>query len=320
MPTSLTSSIYDGSDTSFRSYALKCAACIDYCYRATDGGSKPLPKDKAPFLQPEKRYKDIIKRYEAELAEYEALKNNPVQLKEAYKNEKKLREDYLNDLDDMSLERKELKKRYESMKDTVKSWHPGEEYNTLKSFMLEQLEKSIESDCEERKPAYSELPPMDVWVDNGIECLQESLDYYKKKYEQECKNVEKANAYLKGLYEELDKFEISKEMKQLTKDDIDSMKSGDKFVYVDWQGFREYEYVQAHPHNENLLICLNLNTQEPVCLNIPRMVQETGFYFLGAYDSQKVTKLRIEKLKHQEDVLAARVESRKKQTRKTCHD
>jgi hypothetical protein len=147
-----------------------------------------------------------------------------------------------------------------------------------------------------------------VWVDDSIECIQESLDFYKKRYEEECKHVEEANAYLKGLYEELDKYEISKEMKQLTKEDIDSMKSGDKFVYVDWQGFREYEYVQVHPHNKNLLICLDISTQKPVCLYIPSMAHENGFYFLGAYDSQKVTELRIEKLKRQEEMLAARIE------------
>lgn len=207
MPTSLTSSIYDGSDTSFRSYALKCAAYIDYCYRATDGGSKPLPKDKAPILEPESWYKNTIDRYESELEEYKELKRNPERLKEAYEKEKKCREDYLNEHDADSLQKKELRKRYESMVATVKSWHPGEEYNTLKSIMLEQLEKSIESDCAERKPIYSELPPIDKWIDDGIECLQESLVFYKKQWNAECKQVEDANAYLKGLYEELDKFE-----------------------------------------------------------------------------------------------------------------
>jgi hypothetical protein len=207
MPTSLTSSIYDGSDTSFRSYALKCAVCIDYCYRATDGGSKPLPKDKAPILEPESWYKESIDQVKDELEKYETLKNNQERLKEAYENEKKSREDYLNNFDTDSLRKKELKKRYETLKDTVQSWHPGEEYSTLKTIMIEQLEKSIESDCAERKPAYSELPPIDEWVDNNIECLQDSLNYYKKRYDEECKNVDEANKYLKGLYEELDKFE-----------------------------------------------------------------------------------------------------------------
>ena len=202
MPTSLTSSIYDGTDTSFRSYALKCAAYIDYCYRATEGGSKPLPKDKAPILEPESWYKERINQLKDELEKYEMLKNNPERLKEAYENEKKLREDYV-----ISLKRKKIKKRYESMVATVKSWHPGEEYNTLKSIMLEHLEKSIESDCVERKPTYSELPPIDKWFDDRIEDLQENLDFHKKRYEEECKNVEEANKYLKGLYEELDKFE-----------------------------------------------------------------------------------------------------------------
>jgi hypothetical protein len=205
MPTSLTSSIYDGSDTSFRSYALKCAAYIDYCYRATDGGSKPLPKDKAPILEPESWYKNTADRYESELEEYKELKRNPERLKEAYEKEKKCREDYLNNFDADSLRKKELKKRYETMKDTVESWYPGEEYNNLKCIMLEQLEKSIETDCAERKPAYSELPPMDVWVDNNIECLQNSLNYYKNIYDEDGKNVDEANKYLKGLYEELDK-------------------------------------------------------------------------------------------------------------------
>lgn len=208
MPTSLTSSIYDGSDTSFRSYALKCAAaCIDYCYRATDGGSKPLPKDKAPVLKPESWYKNTVDRYEFELEGYKELKRNPERLKEAYEKEKKCREDYLNDYEADSTRKKVLRKRYETMVATVQSWHPGEEYDTLKSIMLEQLEKSIESDCVERKPTDSELPPIDKWVDDAIECCQESLDFYKKSYDKECKYVEEANKYLKGLYGELDKFE-----------------------------------------------------------------------------------------------------------------
>lgn len=203
MPTSLTSNIYDGSDTSFRSYALKCAAYIDYCDRA----SKPLPKDKAPFLQPEKWYKETIEKNESELEEYKELKMNSERLKEAYEKETKRREDYLNEFEADSLRKKELKKRYESMVATVKSWHPGEEYSTLKSIMLEQLEKCIETDCAERKPAYSELPPMNVWIDNIIECLQDSLAFYEKRYAAECKEIEEANKYLKGLYEELDNFE-----------------------------------------------------------------------------------------------------------------
>lgn len=73
--------------------------------------------------------------------------------------------------------------------------------------MLEQLEKSIESDCSECEPSDSELPEMDVWIDNIIECLQDSLDYYKRQYYNECKQVSETNDYLKGLYEELDKFE-----------------------------------------------------------------------------------------------------------------
>lgn len=222
MPTSLISSIYDGSDTSFRSYALKCAAYIDYCYRATDGGSKRLPKDKAPVLKPEKWYKERIEQYESELEEYKELKINSERLKEAYEKEKSRREDYLNNFDADSLRKKELKKRYETMKDTVKSWHPGEEYNNLKCLMLEQLEMCIETDCAERKPAYSELPPMDVWADNNIECLQDSLNYYKKRYEEECKYVEEANKYLKGLYEELDKFETKKKqtLVAMTEDEL----------------------------------------------------------------------------------------------------
>lgn len=131
MPTTLTSKIYDGSDMSFRSYALKCAACIDYCVKVTDSGRLPLPIDKVPVLKPEKWYKETIKRYENELAEYEVLKRNPERLKEAYEKEKKRREDYLNEYDADSLRKKDLRKRYESMVTTVKSWHPGEKYRLV---------------------------------------------------------------------------------------------------------------------------------------------------------------------------------------------
>ena len=207
MPTILTSNIYDGSDTSFRSYALKCAACIDYCIKATENGEKPLPLNKAPVVEPKKLYKDTIKRYEAELEEYEALKNNPERLKEAYEKAKKVREDYIIEQKELSLNRKKLKKRYEDMKYSVELWHPGKDYETLKNLMVEQLETSIEHDCSDFNPSYAELEPMDKWIDNAIECVQKSLGFYKKQYAVECDEVEKTNKYLKGLYEELDKFE-----------------------------------------------------------------------------------------------------------------
>ena len=56
MPTGLTSKICDGSDTSFRSFALACLAQIGYGYRASNGGDTPLPRYHAPELKPNVEY------------------------------------------------------------------------------------------------------------------------------------------------------------------------------------------------------------------------------------------------------------------------
>ena len=53
MPSGLTHQIYDGSDVSFRSYAIKCLENTGFGYRATQGGETHLPRYAPPVLKPD---------------------------------------------------------------------------------------------------------------------------------------------------------------------------------------------------------------------------------------------------------------------------
>ena len=225
MPTGLTSKIYDGTDMSLRSFALYCAAHTGYGYRATEGGNSALPTDKAPVVKPNDWYKELVEKYEKELATCLEWKENPVKANKEYYEEYKRRTQINEHTDEESKKRKELKKRYESMIATVDLWDPGEDYAELKAFMIEQLRKSIEYDCSEYTPTYSEMPPIDEWIDKNIENCYDSVAYYKKKYADDCEEVKKANLYLKGLYDSLDDFEKRTCLSPFEKEIVDLLTS-----------------------------------------------------------------------------------------------
>lgn len=84
-------------------------------------------------------------------------------------------------------------------------------------------------------------------------------------------------------------------MEKLT--DINQLKRGDRFTHINADGFNEYEFLCIHPHNPAYILAIDGLTQNAPKLYINDIVKENSNYYVGKFDSEFVTKKRIEILK-----------------------
>ena len=205
MPSGLTHKIYSGEDTSLRNFALTCVKQLGAGYRATDGGEKDLPMDKAPVLEVSDYHLKQLEAAKKRLKKWLDLKNNPEELTRLYNEAMASRVK-----DNIKIDSKvgEIRDRYNSMKERVLAWDIPEEYGSLKKLMLEQLDSSLEWDCRER--AYANEEPNETeeeWYQVNLEANEWDVNYHTEQYEKEKANVEENNRYLRGLYDAIDKVE-----------------------------------------------------------------------------------------------------------------
>lgn len=204
MPTGLTYKIQDGSNMSLRSFVLDCVKQFGAGYFASEQGTKNLPFDKAPVLEPSDYHSKRLAEAECEYDKWFEEKKDLDKLKSEYLEEMKRREESNIKSRKTSTEDK---LRYLTMLEKVNSLEfDGEVYKPLKDFMIKQLNDSIVFDCSDTLP-YNSQPTFEEWVDAREESLTWSINYHKQELEKEKKRIEENNKYLRGLYEALDKVE-----------------------------------------------------------------------------------------------------------------
>lgn len=210
MPTGLTYQIYDGTDMSLRSFALKCATHIGYGYRGSDYGSRELPLDKPPVIEADKYHLEQMKKAEDNLELWKEIKGSPRKARRLYEKELEKRRS-----ENCSFKERngDIDERYKRMMDVVESWQPKNDFAGLKDLMVAQLKNSLEYDCldDSCMPYVSEMPPIEKWIDSMIESYVEEMEYHRAKYDEEVKYVAECNQWLAELYTSLDEFEKEKE-------------------------------------------------------------------------------------------------------------
>lgn len=205
MATGLTSKIYQGTDMSLKSFALKCATQFREGYIASDYGDKELPLDKAPILKVDEYYFNNLEKAKKNVVYWkETVSKNPSLQKTLY-------EKYINDRNHENTEsnkkQDEIKNRYLKMKSKIEAWDCSEEYKPLKDLMLKQISESIDHDCTSSVPYSSPIPTKEEWLSSQIECACRSEKFAKDSLEEAKKQVSEVNEYISGLYISLDKAE-----------------------------------------------------------------------------------------------------------------
>jgi len=197
MPTGYTYSIEKG--ISFYEFVLRCARAMGACIEQREDRSDVLPKIQEPSDYNEKRVKEI----EEEIDRFKSLSDSAL--------EKQSDNAYEKDVEDKKerVRKKEaLRVKYSDMLSKVKAWEPPTtEHYGLQSFMISQIEESIEWDCTTK---YVDPPAKRIsakeYRKEKMERLLKDLSYNKEEYKKELERTEARNKWIRDLYENLEKY------------------------------------------------------------------------------------------------------------------
>lgn len=178
MPTGYTSEIQKG--ITFEKFILDCSKAFGALISMRDEASDaPYPTEIKPsdyhLLEWEKSQSDLIKYESMSIEDAEILCNDEY---EAEVSRIKEAEKFDSD----------IKEKYEFMLEKVCSWRPPtKEHEGLKTFMIDQIEKSIEFDCGFKR----QIPvkqPAHVWL---LEKIKDSDRQVKYHFDEDQKEIQR---------------------------------------------------------------------------------------------------------------------------------
>lgn len=199
MPSGYTEGILSGTINDLNDFIWMCARGFGAFITQKDNiDEPPILKEK-----PNPYYKNKIKQLLNEQQKYNEYTDDD------WQNEYlKYIEDQLKDIDDNIKEKIESKEKYENILNQVKEWiPPNENFHKLKSFMINQIEESIDFDCntsfwQERKNKISNLK-LEQYKRNVLNDINESLILNKEYYDEEVQRVKERNQWKQQLIESI---------------------------------------------------------------------------------------------------------------------
>lgn len=199
MATGYTIKIAEGM--TFREFVMGCSRAFGYCIDLRDepGGGEIVPK----VFRPNGDYLKKINELKRELKGLNKMSEGEAEKRAKLHNEKLKREH-----ENRIKECEELRKKYENMKAKVLGWTPPTpNHMNLKKFMLEQIEISIEFDCDESFIERNEEREVDgrAWLYDKKKSVQRNLNYYREEHEKEVRRCKEATDWVKALRKSLPK-------------------------------------------------------------------------------------------------------------------
>ena len=199
MPSGYTEGILSGTINDLNDFIWMCARGFGAFITQKDNiDEPPILKEK-----PNPYYKNKIKQLLNEQQKYNEYTDDD------WQNEYlKYIEDQLKDIDNNIKEKIESKEKYENILNQVKEWiPPNENFHKLKSFMINQIEESIDFDCDtsfwqERKNKISNLK-LEQYKRNVLNDINESLILNKEYYDEEVQRVKERNQWKQQLIESI---------------------------------------------------------------------------------------------------------------------
>lgn len=194
MPTGYTADIAKG--ISFKEFARQCARAFIVDTRDMDyDGTYPV------ITANTKYYEEQLDECDLKLGKLLAMTAEECELAagRAYKNELATRTERIE-------EKNDLREKYQAMLDKVRQWKPPTNRHVeFKNFMIEQIEKSIEFDCD--TSYYDNNPPEKLdgydWSKREAEKLSKDFEFRVKGYLNEVQRVNFVNQWIKDLKESI---------------------------------------------------------------------------------------------------------------------
>ena len=196
MPTGYTSELCD-NDQSFAKFVLGCARAFGACIEQRDDPLDDLPK--IQDLEPMYHETEL----ERAMAHLDALQQ--MSPKARIKYGENIRTDTINDCEKNIAKKQVVRSRIVSMIDRVSTWDPPtDDHHSLKQFMLDQLNQTLQSDGDILY--YQNLLQKTIdsdpisFFDDAVESAKWDISYHTKHNKPEKDNAAKKRKWIQDLY------------------------------------------------------------------------------------------------------------------------
>ena len=199
MPTGYTADIKNG--ITFKKFAMNCSRAFGALVMMRDDpADAPIPKS----FQPSRYHKDRLAEAKAELARLQKMPIVTAGLaaEGEYQESERRRLAALN-------KSRELRDKYAEMLAKVRAWKPPTtDHEGLKEFMIEQIESSIDFDCNEKYWNKKSVRQAGAeWLSAKIEKAKRDIAYHTEEYEKECKRAKERTEWVSALRKSLSESE-----------------------------------------------------------------------------------------------------------------
>lgn len=191
MATGYTSSIEKG--ITFKEFALQCARNFGACVEMRDD---PMDAEIPDEFKPSDYHVKALKAAEAELKKLQDMTEE-----DKVKAVEKRNADNIESNKRVIAQKEALLKKYQDMLSQVKRWEPPTpDHVNLKQFMQEQIETSINWDCDSSygKEEAEPLTP-GKWYAEQIEMAAHDITYHTEGYEKECERAKDRSNWVNSL-------------------------------------------------------------------------------------------------------------------------
>lgn len=196
MPTGFTDAVGSGEVTDFSEYALTCARAFGACVMIRD---TPISSE-IPVFEVSDYHANRWMEAREKLKEFESMDDSS--RRELYEKE--------NAADVEAAKRRieeknQRRERYEKMLEKARAFTPpSPEHDNYAKFIVEQLEKSIEWDCDTEIDEQSMTQiPFEEWQQRKLKTLNRNVSYHAKENENEIENTATRNKWVRQLKEAL---------------------------------------------------------------------------------------------------------------------
>lgn len=191
MPTGYTAGVQSGTITTFPEFAMQCARAFGALVTMRDD---PLDAEIPESFEPRTRfYDERIAQARADLKRLKAMDaRERAQAAAAAWNE------HVLSVEEWNARCQQTRARYESMLAQARAWQPPtSNHSELKEFMIQQLEQSIDFDCNERH--VGECPRPAMWWLDQVTKAKRDIAYYTEEREKEIQRARERTAWVRHL-------------------------------------------------------------------------------------------------------------------------
>lgn len=193
MPSGITAPIYEGQETTFEQFMLRCARHFGaLMFMREEPMDAPIPNE----ILPEPRYKEQL---EIAIQKYNDFLLNPPTDEELEKMYQTAYEQAEKEHSEHIQKKRQMEGRYREMLEKVYDWTPPtREHEELKDFAVQQLLDSIRFDCRVREFYF---PEKKDWInrERNKDILEKEINVCKRRYEENLKSAKEKTEWIQSL-------------------------------------------------------------------------------------------------------------------------